>query len=311
MAGRFTDEMLDPLRTLGGPERLRIGGAVGSGSRHLDEIARLDPVEDHQRIVHLMTCYQFPFDITRALEMALFRTFAVPSIAALLDQTGEFYARAQKRYDDTDLIVSFLMEDGYDSEAGKAALRKMNSIHRRFEIANDDYLYVLSTFVLEPIRWIERYGWRPMHEHERLAMFHCWRAIGARMAIRDIPEGYDDFERWSRAYEREHFRRNPATERVGAACRDLFLSWAPAPLRPLGSKLICAMLDEPLLDAFGFEHPSPAMRAFVQRTLRARAKALRVLPKRRRPRIRTTQSHRSYPRGWKLSDLGPPDRDAP
>jgi hypothetical protein len=69
------------------------------------------------------------------------------------------------------------------------------------------------------------------------------------------------------------------------------------------------MLDEPLLDAFGFEHPSPAMRALVTRTLRARARALRVLPKRRRPRIRTTQSHRSYPRGYRLSDLGPPDRE--
>jgi hypothetical protein len=61
----------------------------------LDEIQALDPERDHQRIVFLSTCYEFPFDTTRALEFALFRTFCVPSISALLDRTGEFRQRAQ------------------------------------------------------------------------------------------------------------------------------------------------------------------------------------------------------------------------
>jgi hypothetical protein len=86
----------------------------------LDQVRRPDPVADHQRIVHLSTCYDFPFDTTRALEFALFRTFAVPAISALLDRTGEFAARAQKRYDDTDLIVSELLEWGYDTDRGGA-----------------------------------------------------------------------------------------------------------------------------------------------------------------------------------------------
>ena len=72
-------------------------------------------MSDHARIVRLDTCYEFPWDTTRALELALFRTFAVPSVAALLDSTGEFAARAQKRYDDTDLILSTIGEVGYDS----------------------------------------------------------------------------------------------------------------------------------------------------------------------------------------------------
>ena len=45
---------------------------------------------------------------------------------------------------------------GYDSERGREALRKMNRAHSRFDISNDDYLYVLSTFIYEPIRWMER-----------------------------------------------------------------------------------------------------------------------------------------------------------
>src|SRR3954454_12803818 len=118
---------------------------------HLAEIRRLDAVADHQRIVYLSCCYEFPFDTTRALEFALFRTFCVPSISALLDRTGEFGARAQKRYDDTDLIVSELMEWGYDSGRGTRALRRMNQLHGRFVIANEDFQYVLSTFVFERI----------------------------------------------------------------------------------------------------------------------------------------------------------------
>ena len=81
----------------------------------LTEILSLDPERDHARIVYLDSFHEFPFDTTRSLEVALFRTFGVPSIAAVLAQTGEFTGRPQKRYDDTDLILSELLEHGYDS----------------------------------------------------------------------------------------------------------------------------------------------------------------------------------------------------
>src|ERR1051325_10755208 len=97
----------------------------------LDHIRALDPERDHERIVFLCTCYEFPFDTTRALEFALFRTFCVPSVARLLDGTGEFHNRAQKRYDDTDIIVSELMEHGYSSERGRRALARMNRSEER------------------------------------------------------------------------------------------------------------------------------------------------------------------------------------
>jgi hypothetical protein len=70
---------------------------------------------EHQQVARRLVCYEFPFDFTRALEFALFRTFCVPSISRLFDFTGEFAQRAQKRYDDTDLLVSEIMEHGYDS----------------------------------------------------------------------------------------------------------------------------------------------------------------------------------------------------
>jgi hypothetical protein len=277
-------------------------------SRWLREIRGLDPVADHARIVQLDTCYEFPWDTTRSLELALFRTFAVPSVAELLDSTREFASRAQKRYDDTDLILSTIAEAGYDSHAGRRAIRRMNQIHRRFEISNDDFLYVLSSFVFEPIRWNARFGWRPLIEAERLATFHFWREVGRLMAIRSIPERYNDFERFNEEYEARHFAPSPAAARVGQATRDMFLAWFPGLPRRFGAHAIYALMDDRLLAAFGFPEPPSAVRAAVEGALRARARSVALLPARRKPRLRTRRRTRTYGRGWELEGLGPADR---
>jgi hypothetical protein len=274
-------------------------------SGHLREIRRLDPVADHRRIVYLDACFEFPWDTTRSLELALFRTFASPSIAALLDSTGEFSRAAQKRYDDTDLILSTIVEAGYDSEEGRRAIRQMNRIHGRFEISNEDFLYVLSSFVFEPIRWNARFGWRPLIETEKLATFEYWREVGRRMAIREIPETYEDFERFNEEYERREFRRTEASRRVGIATRDMFLTWFPGLPHRFGVQAIYALMDEPLLEAFGFPQPPRAVRAAVENGLRARARVVAALPERRRPRLRVQRRTKTYGRDWRVEELGP------
>lgn len=273
----------------------------------LKAIQQLEPERDHQRIVFLSSCYDFPFDTTRALEFALFRTFCIPRISALLDRTGEFRDRAQKRYDDTDIIVSELMEWGYDSERGKRALRRLNQIHGRFAIANEDFLYVLSTFIYEPIRWNERFGWRLMCEEERLAYFFFWREVGKRMNIRDIPSNSDGFERFNRDYEKQHYRFTEANRRVGAATRELFVSWFPRFLAPLVRSVIYALLDDDLIDAFGFPKPSRPMRWLAPAALRLRGRVTSIAPARRRPRLRTEMRHPAYPEGYVIERLGPPE----
>ena len=274
----------------------------------LEAIEKLDPEKDCQRIVFLSTCYEFPFDTTRALEFALFRTYCVPSVSALLDKTGEFQRRPQKRYDDTDLIVSELLEWGYESERGRRALRRMNQLHGRFAIANEDFLYVLSTFVFEPIRWNERFGWRRMGEKERLAYFYFWREVGRRMNIRDIPADYQTFERFNREYEKTHYRFSETNRRVGAATRELYVSWFPGLVAPLVRSAIYALLDESLLDAFGFPRPNPLICFIVPRMLRLRGRLAGCLPARKQPRLRTQMRHATYPAGYAIEALGPPEQ---
>lgn len=276
----------------------------------LDEICTLDPVRDHQRIVFLSTCYDFPWDTTRALEFALFRTFCVPSISALLDQTGEFARRPQKRYDDTDILVSELMEHGYASDRGKRALRRMNQLHGRFAIAQDDYLYVLSTFIYEPIRWNARFGWRLLCEQERLGMFHFWREVGRRMNIQSIPEDYAAFEEFNVVYERKHYRFTETNHRVGLATREMFVHWFPRLAAPLVRRTIYALMDEPLLTAFGFPRPPRGLPGLVNLALRCRGWLARLFPARRWPRLRTDMRRKEYPRGYRIEELGPGSPEA-
>jgi hypothetical protein len=284
---------------------LRRGGD-SAGSPYLAEILRLDPVADHERIVYLDACFEFPFDTTRSLEFALFRTFAAPTIGALLDATGEFGERAQKRYDDTDLILSTIVEHGHSTTTGRAAIRRMNRLHGRFAISNEDFLYVLSTFVYEPIRWNERFGWRLAVEHERLAAFHFWREVGRLMGIRDIPLGFDEFAAFNREYERARFARSEPGRRVAVATREMFLAWFPGLPRPLGRLVLHSIMDPPLLEAFGFQPPPRALCVTVEEALKARSRAVAVLRSRRKPRVRTELRHRSYPNGYALEALGPP-----
>ena len=268
-------------------------------------IRRLDPVRDAERIVYLDTAYEFPFDIARSLELAFFRTFAVPSIAELLASTGEFTERSHKRYDDTDLLISTFVTYGHSSAIGRAAIRRMNQLHARFDISNDDFLYVLSTFVVEPWRWNERFGWRPALEVERVAMFEFWRRVGTLMNIHDIPATYEEMERLNAEYERAHFAYSDAGHLVATAMIEMFLNKFPGVPRRLGRRAINALLEEPLLDALGLPHPTPAERAAVEGALKLRAKIVALLPPRRNPRMRTEMRRSTYPDGYRIEELGP------
>lgn len=271
----------------------------------LQEIRRLDPVADHQRIAFLTSLHEFPWDTTRSLELALFRAFAVAKGTPLLAGTGEFTQRTQKRYDDTVLILAEILEHGYDSQRGRAALRRMNQMHGRHPIPNDEFLYVLSTFVFEPIRWNARFGWRPLLHNEKLASFHFWRAIARRMAIRDVPDDYAALERYYDAFAQEHYRYAPENRALAVATRDLFLGWyLPKALWPLGRPLIHAMMDDHLLEAVGLRKPHPAVRRLVESAVRLRGRIVRRLPARQTPRLITRQRHPTYPRGYTIDELG-------
>lgn len=271
-----------------------------------DRNAALDPLVDFEQIYRGVALEDFPWDVTRALELALYRTFAVPTIAKVLDDSGEFRLRAQRRYDDTVLLLGTVLENGFDSPLGKAAVSRINRLHSRWPITQEDYLYTLGTFVFVPERWLDRWGWRPLLEVEREGVFRYYARLGELMGIRGVPATRREFERWFDDYERAHFAFGAEQERTATATRELLVSWFPKPLAPALRVGVNALMDGPLRAAFGYPAPPRWLPATVSAALHARARVERLLPPRRRP-ASTTESRfvKSYPHGYDVAQLGP------
>lgn len=270
------------------------------------EIASLDARRDCQRIVHLLYAHEFPFDLLRSTELALFHTYGSRSVSRLLDRTGEFALRGQKRYDDTRLLIGQFMECGWDDPLGARSIRRMNRIHAAFDIANDDYLFVLWTFIHFPVRWMEQYAWRPFTDHEREAWFHYWCSIGKRMGLLDIPADEAAFDRFVADYEAREFVLDPANVRVADATIRVLAAWLPGPLRGLVRPAVCALVPERLLPAIGAKAPPPWFASLVRGALKARGRLHRLLPLERAPKLLAHHVNRTYPgNAYEIEGLGP------
>lgn len=270
-----------------------------------EEIISLDPVKDDCRIVHLMTGYEFPWDVVRALEVALMRTFCSPSISHLLNRTGEFKKHGQKRYDDTALLVAEFMQNGYDSARGRQAIDHMNKIHGVYKISNTDFLFVLSTFVFLPLQWIDANGWRKTTENERQALFHFFREVGKRMHIQDLPESLDGFGKFVEEYEQKYFVFEETNQAVGNATVNIVKGWMPFFAKPFVLPVMKCLLEENMIRALGYSPPSTLLKSTVCGAMKVRALGLRYVTFKKYPSFVTTESNRTYPGGYKIDELGP------
>ncbi|MDX2395214.1 DUF2236 domain-containing protein [Streptomyces sp. DK15] len=242
-----------------------------------DQILTLDPERDHLAIYRISSGKEFPFDYLRGMEIALLRTFSIPSIAELLDATGEFACAGQRRYDDTFLLMGALVRFGCDSEEGRTALRTINRAHSWYRIGNDDMLYTLAAFVLEPVRWIDRFGWRSLTDHERHAAFHLYREIGRRLGIKGLPDGYEELVSFYEAHEHRHQRSTAAGTRVSRAALDVMASWFPRYVHPIARATALAVLSPPACSALGQPVPPAALTRLATAALALRARWLRHL----------------------------------
>lgn len=272
-----------------------------------DEIRGLDAEADCERIVRILGTLEFPWDLEQALGLALYRTYAVPSIGRLLGDTHEFTGRTQHRYDDTALILNDIMEHGFGPGRGRDALRRMNQMHRSYDISNDDYRYVLSTFVVMPVRWLNDYGygWRRLSDHEIAASTNYYRKLGRHMGIKDIPETYAEFRELMDSYEAEHFAFTEGGRAVSDATLGLMVDFYPAWQRPLVRPFTKALLDPPLIKAFDYPEPSAFWRRGGDLALRLRARVVRRMKPRQEPRwARMSPNIRSYPDGYEPDRIG-------
>jgi hypothetical protein len=256
------------------------------------------------QIVHHLAGYEFPWDITRALELALLKTFCVPRISQLLAHTREFIDRPQKRYDDTGLLVAEMMQWGYEHERGLRAIQRMNAIHSRFAIENSDFLYVLSTFIYEPIRWINAWAWRPLTPEERQGFVTFWQRVGEHMELTDIPATDAAFEAYHDRYETSIFAYTEANQKIAESTRNLFASWFPVWLRPVVRPCADSLLAPYICQHLGIKPQPLWLSGLVQNNLRLRSRLAHQFPPRQVSSFFTDHPTRTYPDGYTIEELG-------
>lgn len=272
------------------------------------ELQTLDPVADHQRMVHLLVAYEFPFDITRALELALFHTYASPKVSGLLARTGEFERHGQKRYDDTGLLIAQFLESGYDGEKGRRAIAHMNHIHGHYRIDNADFVFVLATFITYPIDWLSHYGWRKLSSAEELALFYFFQEVGRRMHLTNLPADLAELRAFTAAYEGRHFRYSESNQRIADATVQIVQGWFPTFLRGLVKPAFSALISDQLRRAFGYARAPSWLVTALNGALWVRKWPLRWVTFQAYPALVENTTYRHYPAGPPAIEAIGPER---
>jgi len=272
-----------------------------------ERIAGLDPVADAATVYRLTAFFELPFEMRYGFNLALYRTFAIPGIAAVLARSGQITGAPAKRLADTGLFTYELIEaGGFDTPTAREIVRGLNRVHRGWGISNDQFLYVLATFVVVPARWVDRFGWRRLTEAERTAMAAFYRELGRRMGITDLPDSYPAFERLLDEYEAEHLAPSPAGSELMRATAAFVNDRLPQPVKRLGPVLTRAVLDDELARGLGLRPAPAAARIAVHRLMWLRGFVVRrMAPRSSSWFVPGTRARSVYPNGYTVADLGP------
>ena len=280
----------------------------GPKSESVEQAARgsLGLAEAHA-IYRQMALYDMAFEVQFGLEMSFVRTFAVPSIAKVLAGTGEIAARPLKRSLDTGLMMYELIDAGTEAPRAREVVRMVNQMHKRLPISDGQYNYVLTTFIVPALRWMDDYGWRPTTATEKDAVTIFYGRVGQLMGLSWVPASYEEAASYLDSYEEANLAPSPEGANLMQASQRSLATRMPRGTRWASPALVRLMLDDRLCDALSLPRPSRAARAAFALAMRARRAAVARRPARTVPRFRPGRSGGDvYPRGYELGDLGPP-----
>ncbi|KAF2667636.1 hypothetical protein BT63DRAFT_426487 [Microthyrium microscopicum] len=250
-------------------------------------------LQEAYEIQKVLFSQEFPFTAEKALQFALFRTYGIPSISTLLVKTRQLSTRSTvgKRYADTAVLIEEFMGNAPNHPRTIAAISRMNYLHAIYQkqnlISNDDLLYTLSLFALEPMRWFARYEWRSLNDLEKCAFGVFWKAQGDAMGI-DMSclsskeagsglEWMEKLEAWSDAYEEKAMVPGISNKTTADQTVAVLLWDVPSALHPFGRKVVSALMDERLRKAMMYDAPPSWLQSTVEGALKGRAVFIRYL----------------------------------
>lgn len=260
-----------------------MAAAGGSAKRQLGyalrrRIAALDPAEDHEEVARLTleVLYGDPIAVHAGYLIGFARQVAVPSIARVIYRGGggDNLRDVARRTDDTLALFGAFLKWGPSSPEGQAAIARMERIHDRFPITDEQKRYTLATLILEPDRIGQHLGIDQYTAGQRAAIWRFWLSVAEQMPLGGLPPTSEELRRWMFDYEREHWRYTDDGRRVvDRFFEDWTTRWFPRGTRRLGRQVLLALMDEDLRAALHLDAPSER----VERLVRASARAFSPL----------------------------------
>ncbi|KAL8774490.1 MAG: hypothetical protein Q9209_000863 [Squamulea sp. 1 TL-2023] len=219
-------------------------------------------------IHEILVTLEFPSTIATATIFALFKTYGIPSISSLLVKTKQLNGPPlvrTKRYADTGalLLEAVLQEPG--SKRSVEAIARINYLHDRHRskgaISDEDMLFTLSLFALEPMRWVQKHEWRELDDMEVCAIGTHWKYLGDALKVpyellpgyktgwKDALEWMAELDDWSRAYEVRFMVPAKSSQEVAEATLEVVLYKMPKSLHGLARNIYAAAMETRLREA--------------------------------------------------------------
>lgn len=274
--------------------------------------ASMARMTDHEawEIQKTMSQLEFPFIFEKSLQFALFRvslffpwhasytqtsiaplfrtnrrfqTYGIPTISSTLTKTKQLSdARySGKRYVDTCVLIGEFIAHDPATTRSRLAIARTKYLHHSYRrsglVREEDMLYTLSLFATEPLRFIDRYEWRPVTDLERCALGVFWKSVGDALGIdyaafvppaagkhaghpefQDGIHWLDEISAWAQEYEKRAM--TPAQTNHDTADQTTAILTYPYPqsLKCLGRWFVSSMMDDRLRHAMMYE-PAPVL----------------------------------------------------
>ncbi|HJR90245.1 MAG TPA: oxygenase MpaB family protein [Aeromicrobium sp.] len=241
-----------------------------SGRWIAQAIEGLDPQVDNELATHLSLGVRYgdAFFAHTAYSVAFVRQMAVPRIARTVYRTGtgDMMANVRRRNDHTLVFFGEMIRHGHSSPAGRRVIDRMEEIHARFGVRDDDKLFTLASLTFEGSRILGDLGLTLFTPAEDVAHYNFWRGVGEVMGL-GVPGSRDDFLAWTHAFEREQLAASDAGREI---LRQVMLDWQrwfPGALRGCSDPVFVALLGPELRTLFGFSDPPPWATRFIRLAL--------------------------------------------
>lgn len=243
------------------------------------EIERLDPEVDYERIFALSTVYylnDFDMNVLYTLGFAHFILPPWGGETVARGGKGKIVGQKQKRANDTLRHFWTWFEYGPSHPHTMESLRQVNRIHQAIARAmpgnysyDDDFIYTMCWLGCDFHRLRLRIGLPGFTDNQKVASNRFWHAIATQFWTENqmgvtFPDSFEDMLAFMDRYESVPWAHSPEGAMACDALIDQFENkWFPKPLKRLGRTMIYALLDWPARRV----HHTPATHPVVRKAV--------------------------------------------